>query len=135
MSARYLKPDNPELEALEGRSHAVVNLLSNAAQHSPNGGRVRLECSGDLKGVEIRVSDEGPGIAPEMHDMVFRNFEARGSRGAGLGLAIVRTVVELHGGTIVIAGDDADGVAEDTLAGASFRLRLPREAVGHSDAA
>lgn len=119
--------------------HAMVNLLSNAVRHSPVGGRIRLRCSGDPNGVDILVSDEGPGIAPELHDMIFRNFETGGSGGAGLGLAIVRTVVELHGGTIELASDaaakDGAGDSNDTLGGASFHVRLPRDAARHSDAA
>ena len=119
---------------------AMTNLLSNAARHSPPGGRVRIECLGDSDALEVFVSDEGPGIAPEMHETVFRNFEAGVAGGAGLGLAIVRTVLELHGGTIEI--EDGAEHAERArarsekapLGGASFRIRLPRAADRHSAA-
>ena len=122
--------------------HAVVNLLTNAARHSPPGGRIRVECSGDNKGIEIRVTDEGPGIAPDLRDMLFEGFEAGGSGGgAGLGLAIVRTVLTLHGGSIELASPhdvrprDTVEMERDALSGASFKVTLPREAAGHSTAA
>jgi signal transduction histidine kinase len=89
------------------RVHQVIaNLLENALRHSPAGGRVRLRAQPHGGGARIEVADEGPGIAPEEAERVFERFyradAARSERdgGAGLGLAIARWIVDLHGGTI-----------------------------------
>jgi signal transduction histidine kinase len=89
------------------RIHEVLtNLLSNAVRHSPPGGQVTVRGAPVPGGVRIEVSDEGPGVPPEHLDQIFERFyrvdAARESRagGAGLGLAIARSIVELHGGSI-----------------------------------
>ena len=100
------------------------NLLSNAAKFSPPGGKVEIRVSQNGGYVQIKVSDTGPGISPEFLPHVFERFrQADGSTtrthgGLGLGLAIVRHLVELHGGVIT-----AENRQEDT--GAVFTLRLP----------
>ncbi len=105
-----------ELEA------AVRNVIENAASFAGDGGLVEVEVArrGDV--VELRVSDDGPGIAPEHLPRVFdRFFTTRGERrGTGLGLALARAVVEAHGGTI-----RAESRAEG---GALFVIALPRAA-------
>jgi signal transduction histidine kinase len=89
------------------RVHQVVaNLLDNAVRHSPAGGTVELTATKDRAGVTIEVSDEGPGIDEDERSKVFERFyradSARSSKdgGAGLGLAIARWIVDLHGGDI-----------------------------------
>jgi signal transduction histidine kinase len=89
------------------RVHQVVaNLVDNAVRHSPAGGTVELRATRDRAGVTIEVSDEGPGINEEERSKVFERFyradSARSSKdgGAGLGLAIARWIVDLHGGDI-----------------------------------
>ena len=89
------------------RVHQVLaNLLDNAVRHSPAGGTVELRATRDRAGVTIEVSDEGPGISEEERTKVFERFyradSARSSKdgGAGLGLAIARWIVDLHGGDI-----------------------------------
>jgi signal transduction histidine kinase len=91
----------------QNRIHEVLtNLLSNAVRHSPAGGTVRVRGEQVPGGVRIEVSDEGAGIPPEHLERIFDRFyrvdPARGSGagGAGLGLAIARSIVELHSGTI-----------------------------------
>ncbi|MCM3904048.1 MAG: PAS domain S-box protein [Pyrinomonadaceae bacterium] len=104
----------------------VWNLLSNAAKFTPSGGRVGVRLSHNNAHVQIQVSDSGPGIDPAFLPHVFERFrQADGTTtrtygGLGLGLAIVRHLVELHGG-IITAQNRADGP------GAIFtvRLRLP----------
>lgn len=84
----------------------LFNLLSNAIGFSSPGGRVTLAAERTPAAVVFSVTDEGPGIPPELTDKVFDWFESdpRGSshRGAGLGLSIVRSFVELHGGAVRI---------------------------------
>ncbi|MCX7302752.1 MAG: ATP-binding protein [Hyphomicrobiales bacterium] len=84
----------------------LYNLLSNAANYAPEGGTIKLTCRRLEIGVEFTVHDDGPGIAPEVLDTVFRRFEPRANggrrRGAGLGLSIVKSFVELHGGAVRI---------------------------------
>jgi signal transduction histidine kinase len=89
------------------RVHQVLaNLLDNAVRHSPAGGTVELRATKDRAGVTIEVNDEGPGISEEERSKVFERFyradSARSSKdgGAGLGLAIARWIVDLHGGDI-----------------------------------
>jgi two-component system sensor histidine kinase QseC len=88
------------------------NLIENALRHSPPGGAIRVEIAGDGAGL-IRVSDEGPGIPAVERERVFERFYRGrgGSGGAGLGLAIVRRIAELHGGTVELdAGPDGRGL-------------------------
>jgi signal transduction histidine kinase len=89
------------------RVHQVVaNLLDNAVRYSPAGGTVQVRASRSRGGVTIEVCDDGPGIPPEDAGKVFERFyradAARSSTegGAGLGLAIARWIVDLHGGEI-----------------------------------
>jgi len=101
----------------------VWNLLSNASKFTPPGGVVGVRVTQDETYAEIEVSDTGPGIDPEFLPHVFERFrQADGSTtrthgGLGLGLAIVRHLVELHGG--LIAAENRTG------SGAVFRVKLP----------
>ena len=103
----------------------VLNLLENAARHTPEGSTIWLLGRRDGDDAVIEVSDDGPGISAELGDQVFQRFvrgqgpaDTSGSGGAsGLGLAIVRAVAESHGGTVE-AGESAHG-------GARFVSRLP----------
>jgi signal transduction histidine kinase len=90
-----------------GRIHEVLtNLLSNAVRHSPGGGEVRVRGTRAPSGVRIAVSDEGAGLPAEDVERIFDRFyrvdaaRQSGTGGAGLGLAIARSIVELHGGSI-----------------------------------
>ena len=98
----------------------LTNLVANALRHTPAGGTVTVtgSHSPDARLVTMRVSDTGPGIAPELLPYVFDRFvKDETSRGSGLGLAIARGLVEAHGGRIAVAS---------TLgAGATFTVDLP----------
>ncbi|ACZ31501.1 histidine kinase [Xylanimonas cellulosilytica DSM 15894] len=118
-------PSDLVLEAdAERLRQIVVNLLQNAIRHSPPGGEIRLDAYPEGDDVVIEVADDGPGIAPEDRDRVFERF-ARGkvtaSGGTGIGLAIVRWAVDLHGGQVAVV--DSPGGA-----GATMRLVLPARA-------
>ncbi|HEY2029494.1 MAG TPA: CHASE domain-containing protein [Myxococcales bacterium] len=84
----------------------VGNLLSNAIKYTPDGGRVEVQAQAAGDVLELRVRDSGIGVAPEMLDELFKPFvQVRGARdfatgGLGIGLALVRGLVELHGGTV-----------------------------------
>src|SRR6476469_6681676 len=84
----------------------LFNLLANAVGFSPPGATITLEAERRHGVLAFTVTDNGPGIPPEVQDRVFDWFEShsQGSRhrGAGLGLSIVRSLVELHGGTVTL---------------------------------
>jgi signal transduction histidine kinase len=84
----------------------LYNLLSNAANYAPEASTITLACRSLAEGVEFSVHDDGPGMPPDVLDSVFRRFEPRANggrrRGAGLGLSIVKSFVELHGGSVRI---------------------------------
>jgi signal transduction histidine kinase len=100
-------PDGLVLDVDARRMHQVLaNLVANAIRHSPPDGDVVLRASADPEHARIEVSDDGPGIPADETERVFERFyrsdRARSADegGAGLGLAIARWIVELHGGTI-----------------------------------
>jgi signal transduction histidine kinase/CHASE3 domain sensor protein/ActR/RegA family two-component response regulator len=108
-----------------GRLQQVVwNLLSNAIKFTPRGGRVEVECAGAGTEVVITVADTGQGIAPEFLPHLFERFRQADSSstrrhgGLGLGLAIVRHILELHGGRVEAESAGLGG-------GARFTVRLP----------
>jgi signal transduction histidine kinase len=102
----------------------VWNLVSNAIKFTPAGGRVVVRLSGDETHAEITVNDTGVGISPDVLPYVFDRFRQADSSltrpfgGLGLGLAIVRHLVELHGGSV-----QASSAGPGT--GAAFVVRLP----------
>jgi signal transduction histidine kinase len=107
-------PDIGSFVADERRIRQILfNLLSNAVGFSPPGETVMLSAARGPDTVTFTVSDHGPGIPPELQDRVFELFEtdARGTphRGAGLGLSIVRSFVELHHGTVQIESVPGEG--------------------------
>ena len=107
----------------------VWNLLSNAVKFTPEGGSVSVAAQRVGSSVEITVTDTGAGISPAFLPDVFDRFRQqdggtnRQHGGLGLGLAIARSLVELHGGTIAA---DSDGPGR----GAAFTVRVPAEALG-----
>ncbi|MGB7921822.1 MAG: ATP-binding protein, partial [Pyrinomonadaceae bacterium] len=119
-SARRVSGDASRLQQV------VWNLLSNAIKFTPSGGRVevRLERALDAADAQIRVSDTGDGIEADFLPFIFDRFRqadgtsTRRHGGLGLGLSIVRHLVELHGGTVAVASG-GHGL------GSTFTIRLP----------
>ena len=105
-------------------AQAVSNLLQNAASFTPHGGRITVSARENAGEVVLRVRDTGAGMTPEVLATVFEPFvqgpPPAGGRpgGLGLGLTLVRRLVELHGGT-------AAGVSEGPGTGSEFIIRLP----------
>ncbi|MDX2235073.1 MAG: HAMP domain-containing sensor histidine kinase [Hyphomonadaceae bacterium] len=102
-------------------SQALANLLDNAMKYTPKGGRVHLSCGQRPDGrLEIRVADSGPGIPAADRERVKQRFvrlEANlSSEGAGLGLALVDAVAELHGGAFLLEDGLASGAGFGTAA-------------------
>jgi signal transduction histidine kinase len=103
----------------------LYNLLSNAVKFTPDGGRVELEARGmDGRGVEIRVSDTGIGLAEADRERIFQPFEqgdnsaSRKYQGSGLGISLTRKLVNLHGGRVWA---ERDGSGQGTV----FHVILP----------
>ena len=108
----------------ERLQQVVWNLLSNAVKFTPKGGRVEIRLERVDSSIEIVVSDTGIGIRPDFLPHVFERFRqadagtTRSTGGLGLGLSIVRNIMELHGGSVHVA-------SEGVNRGATFRVRLP----------
>ena len=118
-----------ELEAEEGLdlvgsekelASAFGNLVSNAIKYSPDGGRIEIVVASDATSGIVEVRDQGIGIASDALEDVFAPFRRRApevATGAGLGLSVVRRLVEAHEGTIEVESELGRG--------STFRVRLP----------
>jgi PAS domain S-box-containing protein len=120
-----LAPRPVYLHADEGRLVQVVgNLLSNAAKYMREGGRIELTASEEPGAAIVAVSDDGVGIPPEMLSTVFQPYVQVGSSrhraegGLGIGLSLVKALVEEHGGTVC-------ALSEGVGRGSRFEVRLP----------
>jgi signal transduction histidine kinase len=110
----------------------VANLITNAARYTPPGGRVEVATAVDRDDVIVRVVDNGRGISPAILPRIFEMFvqeraAADGSGGLGLGLGIVKRLVELHGGRV---RGHSDGEGK----GSTFVVRLPRAGTAAAEA-
>jgi two-component system OmpR family sensor kinase len=131
--ARTIQPGRPiefnadgatVVEGDEARlRQVVINLLSNTLEHTPNDARVNVTVSTNEARARITVADEGPGLSAEDAERIFDRFfrvdpsRARENGGAGLGLSIVKAIVEAHHGTVSL--ETAAG------RGARFIVELP----------
>jgi two-component system, OmpR family, sensor histidine kinase BaeS len=103
---------------------AVGNLVTNAIRHTPAGGSVTVSARTESDAQVIDVADTGPGLSAAERALVFERFwraeksRSRQTGGSGLGLSIVRKLIEAHGGTVSVASEPGEG--------ATFTLRLPR---------
>jgi len=102
-----------------------INLLSNAAKYTPTGGLIRVAAAAGDETVRVQVRDNGIGIAPEQQAHVFelfsqvRDHQKHSEGGLGIGLALVRSLVQLQGGSITV---HSEGIGR----GSTFEVRLPR---------
>ncbi|HET7060646.1 MAG TPA: ATP-binding protein [Nitrosospira sp.] len=109
-------------------AQVVSNLLNNAAKYTPEGGRIELTAERDQNDVIIRVRDNGVGLAPEALPKVFELFSQigktldRSQGGLGIGLTLVKRLVEMHGGQVTA---ESKGLGQ----GSTFVVRLPLAAV------
>ncbi len=108
-------------------SQVVSNLLNNAAKYTPRGGRVELIVEADERDVVVRVKDTGLGIPAEMRERIFEMFAQidrpleQGYTGLGIGLTLVKRLVEMHEGSVAVQ-------SEGEGRGSEFVVRLPRAA-------
>jgi two-component system, OmpR family, sensor kinase len=128
MGSRQFVIDNDRPLRVEGSAdelhRMILNLLDNAARHTPDGATIELRLSEQGSDAVVEVADDGPGIPPSMRTQIFDRFvrgegpadTARGT-GTGLGLAIVSAVAASHGGTVE--------ATESPSGGALFRARIP----------
>ncbi|WP_228121794.1 CheR family methyltransferase [Variovorax paradoxus] len=119
-------------------TQVLSNLLSNAAKYTPTGGRIRLAVYADARNAVFEVADDGIGMDPDTIQTMFEMFvqseraHERAAGGLGVGLALVRNLVELHGGTVT-------GESEGLGRGSRFTVRIPAarataDAVPHAPA-
>lgn len=104
-------------------AQVIMVVLDNSLNYSNEGGTIKFECYLIDNTIKIMICDEGEGIAPEMipyiFDRYFRGANSRSSQGAGLGLAIAKTIVQSHGGTIDVVSTLGEG--------SQFTILLPQE--------
>jgi two-component system, OmpR family, sensor kinase len=124
-------PDEPVQVLGNGRwlFQAVAALLANARAHTPPGTTVRIALRRQGSAAELSIADDGPGIPPDLLPVVFDRFVRSGDNnrydgltGVGLGLSVVRQIVQAHSGTIRVGSSPA---------GTEFVLRLPLATTGH----
>jgi signal transduction histidine kinase len=94
---------------------ALRNLLANAVQAQPTGGRVVVDVRAALDSVELRVQDAGPGLAPHLRDRAGEPFLTTRAEGTGLGLALVHAIAAVHGGRFDIHSPGALGGTDAIL--------------------
>ncbi|HEY7725626.1 MAG TPA: GAF domain-containing protein [Anaeromyxobacteraceae bacterium] len=116
---REIEPDLPPVPA-DARQlrQALLNVALNAVQSMPDGGTLALRARSDGDAVRLEIADSGPGVAEELRSRIFEPFFTTRASGTGLGLAVVRRVVDDHRGTVAV--EEARGGR-----GAAFVIRLP----------
>ena len=125
---RIVIEDGPEITGRCDQTmmtQAVLNLAGNAVRYGMDGGCIRLAALAEPGGWKISVTDDGPGIAPEDLPHIFDRFyqadRSRRREGAGLGLALVKQIAELHGGHVTV--ESTPGV------GSCFTIHIPQTGV------
>ena len=105
----------------------VINLLDNAVKYTPEGTAIRIDTAAEDGNVVVRIADEGPGIPDDQKQRIFDLFYSSGNptgdsrRGLGIGLALCRSIIKAHGGSISVSDNEPHG--------AVFEFALPRNEV------
>ena len=113
--AEELPPVHGDRELLQ---QVFLNLVRNAEEAMPHGGRLHLEASRTEDGGEIVIADSGVGIEPEMLEKIFDLYVTTKQKGSGIGLSMVYRIVQLHGGEIAVESQKGDGTR--------FTIHLPQ---------
>ena len=115
---QHIPQDRLWLNADQNRlAQVVTNLVRNASKYSPEGSEIELDVSREQRNLSIRIRDHGIGISAKDQQHLFSPFfradnqETRSVDGTGLGLFIVKTIVELHGGTVIVESEENAGTA------------------------
>jgi signal transduction histidine kinase len=120
ITTQFITPCDASVDAVRLRQ-VFANLLDNALKYTPEGGSVRLSCASEGAGVIIRISDTGIGISvaeqPLIWERMYRGDRSRSQRGLGLGLSLVKAIVEAHHGEVSVESEPGRG--------AVFRVVLP----------
>jgi len=111
-----IRPDLPPVEADPVQIGQVLsNVIENAVRFSPKGSEIHITAARWRSAIQVRVTDQGPGIPPDDRDRVFEEFYRRdagaGRGGTGLGLSIARAVLVAHGGSIWASAAPGGGTA------------------------
>ncbi len=101
----------------------ATNLITNAHLYTPPRGRIRVRLEAEEHAIVLRVSDNGRGMTPEEQEHIFDRFyrgaDGRGAPGTGLGLSVVKSLVDLHGGSITVESKPDQG--------SQFTVKIPRQ--------
>lgn len=117
--SEYFESQHPTVLCdAEQMTQIFLNLIQNSLQILPLGGRISISIRDAVGQAVVEIADDGPGIADDAMNRVFEPFFTKREGGIGLGLSIVRQIVESHGGKIT--------AGKSHLGGASFTLRLPQ---------
>jgi signal transduction histidine kinase len=115
---QYIEADRDKI------SQVFINLLSNALKYTGNGGRVEIKVSGTHNAAKVQIRDTGAGISPEDLPHIFERFyrtdksRNRDTGGAGIGLTIVKSIIEAHKGSITVESEPGKG--------STFFVTLPK---------
>jgi signal transduction histidine kinase len=116
----FAEPCEAVVDATRMRQ-AFANLLDNALKYTPEGGNVRLSCAIGSEGVTVKVRDTGLGIPadeqPRIWERLYRGDKSRSQRGLGLGLSLVKAIVEAHHGTVSVQSKPGEG--------SEFKVTIP----------
>ncbi len=122
VDVRYVGPSSADINADAAQLRQVRwNLIRNAVQASNPSDEVLVEIEEDPSSVCLRVVDHGPGIAPESVDKIFDAFYTTRSQGTGVGLAVVKHIIDAHGWKVSVRSADADANP-----GAAFSVVIPK---------
>jgi signal transduction histidine kinase len=102
---------------LDLMKQAALNVIMNAIEAMPNGGLLRFQSSVLLDDAEIRITDTGCGIPPDVQDKIFRLYFTTKEKGSGIGLAMTYRIIQLHDGTIDLTSEPGKGT--------TFIIRIP----------